>query len=131
MSSRTFWCTLPSDCDPRSPRSVVSVCPRGDRDPAVELRDELLDGEASAMAIARASPAYLVAGTFGVEAGREWERLERGGRSVARVVAFAEPCAEPQQPQFVEPAVLDLEGRVVLASDGHGCRACQCRRRSA
>ena len=51
------------------------------------------------------------------EALREEEGLEGRGRRVARVVADAEPCAEPQRPYLVEAAVQDAERRVIVAGD--------------
>jgi hypothetical protein len=41
-------------------------------------------------------------GNVGRQAGGEGEGLEGGGWGVARIVADAEPCAEPQRPRFVE-----------------------------
>jgi hypothetical protein len=48
----------------------------------------------------------------------EGEGFERGGRGVARIVADAEPSAEPQRPGFVKTRVQNAEGRVVVAGDG-------------
>ena len=47
----------------------------------------------------------------------EWEGLEGRGRGVARIVALAEPCAQPQRPCLMEPAVQNAEGRVVVAGN--------------
>ena len=47
----------------------------------------------------------------------EGEGLECGGGRVAGVVAFAEPSAHAQRPDFVQRGVEDAEEVVVVAGD--------------
>src|SRR5262249_6435075 len=50
-----------------------------------------------------------------------WERvgLKGGCRSVARVVAHAEPCPQPERPEFVRVRVENAEEIVVVTGEYH------------
>ena len=84
---------------------------------------------ASAMAMARGSSAYSAAGMSGVRPsgnGKVWK--SRGGMCSA-VVAYAQPGAQPQRPEFMKAAVKDAEGRVVIA--GNSTTTVHCRDKRA